>query len=321
MRSMKDEIHLKPIVNDNIIQSGMLKVSNGHEIYWVDWGNKSIKNPIFYIHGGPGSGFDESDFDKFDPIKHRVVFHDQRGSGRSTPFASIENNTTKDLIKDITKLKELLNFDKISLYGFSWGSTLALLYAINNPDKIEKMLIGGIYLARKEDNEFYLNGKTSTHFPEVWERFISFVPPEYRSKPAIYYKKMMFGNNEKNRKKFAKEWMFYEASILKLDYIPERIERSLNDFASESLSYLEAHYIFNNCFIDENFIIQNSSKLENIKIVIVQGRYDFICPPSGAYKLANSLKNKPILQIVMSGHSSSDTVQREVVKAYLNSLF
>lgn len=312
----------KPIENPHIIRSGRLNVGDGHEIYWVDWGNKAVNVPLFYIHGGPGGGFDASDFDRFDPLRHRVVFYDQRGAGRSTPFASIEHNTSADLVEDITKLRQELGFDKISLYGFSWGSALSLLYAIAHPDVVDKMLIGGIFLGRQADGIFYLHGQIASHFPEVWNRFISIVPEDERHDVAGYYKRMLFGSDETTRKKFAKEWMIYESSILKLDYRPEKIESELKEFADESLAYLEAHYILNDCFIEENFIINNADKLKDIeKIIIVHGRYDFICMPSAAYDLRAALGDNATLQFVMSGHSGSDPVQREAVKAYLNTLW
>ncbi len=209
---------------------------------------------------------------------------------------------------------------KISLYGFSWGSTLSLLYAIANPESVLKMLIGGIFLARKADNEFYLHGRIASHFPEVWDRFTALVPASERGNVSEYYKKMMTSNSEADRKRFAKEWMIYESSILKLDYVPSNIESELKDFSSESLSYLEAHYILNDCFIEENFIIKNADKLKNIETVIVHGRYDFICMPSAALDLSKALDGA-LLHFVTSGHSGGDNVQREVVRAYTNMLW
>jgi proline iminopeptidase len=314
---------LEPIEDAHIIRSGKLDVGDGHEIYWVDWGNIAVKEPIFYLHGGPGAGFSERDFQRFDPAKHRVVFHDQRGSSRSTPFAGTDHNTTQDLIADITKLRHALGFHKISLYGRSWGSTLALLYAIAYPEDINKMLVGGIFLARQVDNEFYFKGKVASHFPEAWERFSAMVPAQHKQNVSQYYKKMMgSGSSVNDRRRFAKEWMIYESSILKLDYVPDNIERSIAAFASESLAFLEAHYLLNNCFIDENFILDNISKLSTIeKIVIVHGRYDFICMPSAAYELRHALGDNALLHFVMSGHSGSDTVQREVEHAYSNILW
>lgn len=318
---MKPDL-LAPIENPHIIRQGHLDVGDGHSLYWVDWGNPDVTEPIFYLHGGPGSGFNDSDFDKFDPAKHRVVFHDQRGSGRSTPFASIEHNTTDDLLADINKIRDKLGFKKISLYGISWGSTLALLYAIANPEAITTMLIGGIYLTRIIDNDFYLRGGIASHFPEVWERFSSLAPDEHKHDVSGYYKQQLFGTDENIRKKFAKAWMLYESSILKLDYNPTKTERELQSFASESLAYLEAHYILNDCFIPENYIIQHAAKLQTIPtIVIVQGRYDFICAPRAAYDLHAAIGSNSRLHMVQSGHSTSDVVQREVLHAYISMLW
>jgi proline iminopeptidase len=311
---------LKPLKDKNINDSGMLNVGDGHQIYWVDWGNKNIDNPIFYLHGGPGGGFDEKSFDKFNPETQRVIFHDQRGSSRSTPFASIENNTTNDLVEDINKLINHLKLNKISLYGFSWGSTLALVYAIKYPDKVEKMLIGGIFLSRKVDEEFYLQGKIASHFPEVWNNFKSLVPDDNVS-VGEYYKKMMFGKDEKLRKKYAKAWMLYESSIVPMDYQPKRTKRELSKFSSESLAYLEAHYILNGSFMDDNWILENVHKIKNVETVIVHGRYDFVCMPSAALDLYYAMENKPLLHFTMSGHSTGETVAREVVKAYTNMLW
>lgn len=316
-----EEEALAPIEDNNIIRSGRLNVGDGHELYWVDWGNRDVKNPIFYLHGGPGGGFNEKHFRQFNPLKHRVVFHDQRGSGRSTPFASTSHNTSQDLVEDITKLKDELGFNKISLYGFSWGSTLSLLYAIANPGVVEKMLIGGIYLARKVDADFYMSGGVGSHFPEAWARFNGNVPEAERANVAGYYKKMMDSKDAAERERFAAEWLHYESSLFKLDYVPNESEKELMDFTSLALSYLEAHYILNDCFIEENYILNNAYKLHNIQIVIVHGRYDLICMPSGAYDLRQALGDKAILHFVTSGHARSDMVQREVVKAYLNLLW
>jgi proline iminopeptidase len=313
---------LKPISDPHIIRSGRLKVDGVHELYWVDWGNQEVENPIFYLHGGPGEGFTERAFDKFDPVRHRVVFHDQRGSGRSTPFASSTNNTTAELLDDINQLKDHLGFKSISLYGNSWGSTLALLYAIANPVKVTKMLIAGVFLARAEDIDYYLHGRVATHFPEAWEKFSGMVPDLQRSQVGQYYKNMMQSANAEERRRFAQQWMAYESAILSLDYQPASVERSLKDFASESLAYLEAHYLLNRCFIPENYIIDHTSKLNSLKqIVIVHGRYDFICLPSSAYDLSRALGKNAMLHFVTAGHAGGDTVKREVMRAYTNLLW
>ncbi len=312
------------IKNEHINDSGWLEVGNGHKIYWVDWGNPTLTQPIFYLHGGPGGGFSETSFEKFDPIRHRVIFHDQRGSSRSTPFASTKHNTTADLLHDITKLKDYLGFQTISLYGFSWGSTLALLYAIANPTSIDTMLIGGIFLARSSDDDYYLRGGVASHFPEVWQEFRQLAPTDTPDAAvADYYKTMLEAGDTATRQKFATAWLTYESSLLRLDYQPAKVAASLADFASPSLAYLEAHYILNHCFIAENYIIDHAASLRHInRIAIVQGRYDFICPPQAAYDLYHAIDApNTSLQLVESGHSGSDTVQRQVIHAYTMSLW
>jgi proline iminopeptidase len=317
----KNPEELKPIEDKNIIRTGKLNVGDGHEIYWVDWGNPSIDTPIFHLHGGPSNGFDEKNFQRFDPAMHRVIFHDQRGSGRSTPFASTKNNTTQDLIRDITKLKQELGFEKISLFGFSWGSTLALLYAIENADSIEKMLIGGIFLARQIDTDFYLNGNASHHFPEAWEKFTSAVPSSRRQNISKYYEEALRDLDDNERKKFFKEVSRFESSIFKLDYAPENLGDRFEDPKAELLAYLAAHYTVNNFFIEENYILNNIFKAKDIPTVIIHGRYDFICMPSAAYELKRTWGDNARVHMVVGGHSTGETVQREVIKAYTNMLW
>jgi proline iminopeptidase len=311
----------KPLEHNAITSSGYLDVGDGHEIYWIDWGNLKSENIIFYLHGGPGGGISESDFDKFDPEKHRVIFHDQRGSSRSRPFASIEKNETANLVEDIEKLRNHLEINKISLCGFSWGSTVALAYAIAHPNNVEKMLIGGIFLAREKDNDFYLGGGVASHFPEVWAEFSDMVPKDANEPVALYYKRMLLGEETNERSAFANAWLKYEAKLAFLDYNPKKIERELNDFASESLAYLEAHYLLNNCFMEENYILENAHTLNDIDVVIVHGRYDFICMPSAAIELQQAIGDSAKLHVLQAGHVRSETVAREVVEAYTTMLW
>ncbi|WP_150468427.1 prolyl aminopeptidase [Francisella sp. SYW-9] len=308
------------IKDTNIISSGYLDVGDNHSIYYVDWGNKNIEIPIFHLHGGPGAGFSKDNFSNFDPKRHRVIFHDQRGSGRSRFSSPFSNNTSWDLVSDICKLRKHLGFDKISLYGFSWGSTLALLYSIENPNIVEKMLIGGVFLAREIDIKFYIGGGgASTHFPEVWQRFRDNAPIHEKLdiKPH-FLQELLSSKNEDQKKRFAREWLVYESSLFQLDFTGKNLESELEDFASESVVFLEAHYILNKCFLKENYILDNAYKIKHIPITIVHGRYDFICMPSAAYELKKALDEETILHFVTSGHSNGDMVQREVVKAYLN---
>jgi proline iminopeptidase len=308
-----------PFADPHINDSGMLEVGDGHNIYWVDWGKPGVETPTFFLHGGPGQGIVDAHFDYFNPDIHRVIFHDQRGSARSTPFASTGANTTQDLIGDIEKLRKSLQIDKLSLYGFSWGSTLSLLYAIAHPEHVTNMIIGGIFLARDEDFDFFLGGEITSHFPEAWERFVSFVPSNQKDQPSKYYKRVFEGNDEQLKKKLAKEWLLYEASILKLEYEPKTMERDLDKISSASLAYLEAHYLLNNCFIEENYILDNTDKIANIPTIILHGRYDFICKPSAAIQLNRQLPQSK-LHIAASGHAP-DPALKEATLAYIRMLW
>lgn len=320
-----NEKEQKPLEHEAIIDSGFLDVGDGHSIYWVDWGNKDVKEPIFYLHGGPGGGIDQSDLEKFDPNTHRVIFHDQRGSSRSKPFCSIKNNTTQDLIGDIDKLRAHLGIDKISLFGTSWGATLALLYSIANPAAVTKMLIGAVYLARKEDEEFYIGGGVKNHFPEAWSQFKEVAPDLPDNEIRFHYKDVMFGDDAKKASEYAFNWMLYEVSTIGLTYDRKKSEQNTKRWFTESLAKLEAHYLLNNCFLEENYILNNADRLKDIEIVIIHGRQDFVCKPAAAIDLKNALVQaggNPILHMPATGHWIRQyPLGAELLQAYTNMLW
>ena len=193
---------------DNIIKKGYLKVSGGHQLYFEEWGNPDYP-PIFYLHGGPGSNFSDSNKLLFNPKKHHVIFHDKRGCGRSLPHASVQNNTTQDLIEDINRLADYLTIDKFSLAGGSWGSTLALLYTITHPERVKRLLLWSIYLARKFETDYVNEGHARYYYPEAWERFISNVPAENRKKGTEimkYFAEKMRSEKQEIAIKYALEW-------------------------------------------------------------------------------------------------------------------
>lgn len=307
------------------LSAGWLDVGNGHKIYYQDWGNPKAKTPIFFLHGGPGAGSKDRYKLPFDPMRQRVIFHDQRGCGKSTPFGSIKQNTTEHLINDISKLKKRLGINKISLVGGSWGSALCLCYAIENPAQVEKMLLWGTYLARQQDNDFiyYEVGK---HFPDVSQRFMSIVPKSKRSDIVNYYWSKFEDSDRWVQLKYAREWNLYEYSLMNLDAQTDLYRQETDSSEDEGEdeekelagAMLEAHYIKNNAFIPENYILKSASKIKNIPIILVHGRHDFVCPPDGAFALAQKLPNNVHLHVVMGGHARESTL-REVVKAYARS--
>lgn len=295
---MKKEVEYKPY------KQGYVSVSGGHKLYFELYGNPKGK-PLVYLHGGPGAGFSDRDKRFFDPKLWNVLLFDQRGAGRSRPFASSRNNTTWDLVKDIKYLIDKFNFKKPVIFGGSWGSTLALVYAISHPETVSGLILRGVYLSTKLENKHYVGGGVKNFFPEAWERFMSHVPPNQRHRVEAYYFEQMQSKDEKIKDIFTYEWSYYEMSLLKLKMSPRQVEKELKGFSYQSMSPLEAYYIANNCFLEENFILRNVNKIKNIPTLIVQGRYDFICPPISARTLHKKMRNST-LHLVIAGHSSSD---------------
>lgn len=293
-------------------KSGRLDVGDGHKIYYELCGNPKGK-PVLYLHGGPGSGVSPDARRFFNPRKYNVVLFDQRGAGKSTPFATLQNNTTWKLVGDINRLLNHLGIKKVCIFGGSWGSTLALVYAIKNPHRVAGMVLRGIWLCEKEDNEYYIGGGVSNFFPEAYERFISNVPKRLRRNAGSilgYYAQKMKSKNKKVRSKFIYEWARYEMSIFRLNMTEKAIKESMKDGHYKSLSPLESYYVKNMCFLPDNFILKNALRLRKIPVTIVHGRYDMICRPILAWKLHKALPRSK-LYFTISGHGSSDGNMKE----------
>ncbi len=294
--------------NTTPYQSGFVEVTNGHSLYYELYGNpKGI--PVIFLHGGPGAGFSDKDKQFFNKNRYNVLFFDQRGTSRSTPFGSIENNTTQHLIADINYLLDYFNFDKVYVFGGSWGSTLSLVYAIHNPERVLGLILRGIWLANQYGLDHYINGGIKEFFPDVWERFASLVPKG--ENPVSYYLQQMLCDNKEVSDKYAYEWAYYELSFYTINKMADPAEL-LDGFSYKSMAILEAHYIHNKCFIEEDFIMKNIDKIAHIPTSIVQGRYDFICSPIQAFRLHSGLKNAK-LNITNAGHSSSDAENKRML--------
>lgn len=294
-------------------KSGYLHVGNGHELYYEACGNpKGL--PTLFIHGGPGAGFSDHDKSCFDFKRQNVIFFDQRGAGRSRPFASIHDNTTWHLVNDIEFIRQTFNIEKLFLFGGSWGSTLALAYAVNYPKRVSGMLLRGIFLSTDAELIHYIGGGTRQYFPESWERFISQVPMKNRKQVARYYLKQMKSKNIRHRNKFAYEWAFYEISLAKLFLPAEEVKKFMKQFSYRSLAVLEAHYIANRCFFSKDYFKKRVHVLKPIPLSIVNGRYDVLTPPDVAYDLHKALP-KSKLQFVCSGHSATDEALGKALKS------
>jgi proline iminopeptidase len=306
-------------VNDH----GLLDVDHGHRIYWEDWGNPAGV-PVIFLHGGPGGGFNDSHKALFDADQHHVLFHDQRGCGRSTPFAETSNNTTPDLIDDIESLRRHAGWESAHVVGGSWGSTLALLYAIAHTRRVHSLVLWSIYLARHFDDEWVMNGPPRFFFPREWERFMATIPSQHRTNADTimkYYDGRLHHEDSSIARKYAVEWTLWENTLTSLDYDPVRNERDAETGpATLSIACLEAHYFTNGCFIPENHIINEALTLRGLPCTVVQGRFDMCTPPIGAWDLARAYGDQLHLRWVNAGHLRTDPEMHAALRDTLHAL-
>lgn len=298
--------------NPRTYKSGCLQVTGGHELYYELAGNPKGK-PVFFLHGGPGGGFSKKSKRFFNPKKFNIVLHDQRGSGKSKPFASLKNNTTQKLVEDIKTLANHLGIKKFFLFGGSWGSTLALAYAIKYPETVAGMVLRGIYLPSREENE-YFTYQARDKFPEQWKALASLVPERYIRKKQIdrYYYKKILSKNKKEKLKYVKAWARYEFSISSLKYSRKKVEEALKEVKSEAFSSIELHYLTHNCFMPANYIQKNIKRISRIPVSIIHGRYDCVCRPLSAYQLHKMLPKSTFI-LTTAGHSASDKENNEAM--------
>lgn len=283
------------------IREFFLDVGDGHQLYVQDWGYKDAKHPAIFLHGGPGSNCKDKFKLNFDPKKQRVIFFDQRGSGKSLPKGELRNNDSQKLVDDIEKIIRELKLSRVVLTGGSWGSCLALLFGIKYPDRVHGMVLNGIFTARKSEIEYLDKGGFKLFFPDLWDQYVATAPPKYKSDPSKYHYENIFSSDQALAKKSAYAYSEkLEGPLLNLDdrYEPEKFE----EFDPDAMK-IELHYLNNNCFLPEDYIFQNANKL-NLPVWLIQGRYDAVCPPITAYELDKLLPNSRLIWSV-SGHMIS----------------
>lgn len=283
-----------------------ISVDNLHTLYAEESGNQH-GIPIVYIHGGPGSGCDADNRCFFDPEKYRIILFDQRGSGKSTPHAELKNNTTPLLIDDLETIRKYLGIKKWLLFGGSWGSTLALLYAQAYPSKVLGMILRGVSLCQQQNLDwlYYKNG-VSHIYPDYWQEFIAIIPKSKQNNILQAYYKILISKNEIARMAAAKAWSRWEAMCATLDPCHKIEQRLNNPHLALSLARIECHYFINKCFIEENAILNNMEKIQHIKGIIIHGRYDMVCPLDNAYQLHKAWPNSNLIIIRNAGHSSRE---------------
>lgn len=298
-------------------RTGYLQVDPEHSIYWEESGNPQ-GSPILFLHGGPGSGTDPNQRRFFDPSYYRIILFDQRGSGKSIPLGSVKNNTTWDLVQDINKLRTFLEIDQCILFGGSWGSTLALSYAIKYPNHVKGLILRAIFLCQdKELDWFYKNGANYLS-PDPWQLFLAAIPAEQQDNLIAAYHKLLHAEDPLIREKAAANWIFWEYANSQL--IPDsNVTNLLNSpllftqftdlYAAkiEPIARIESHYFIHKGFFpSDRWILDHASTISHIPTTLIQGRYDLICPVVTAAELHRALPESRLQVIPNGGHSAEE---------------
>ena len=293
----------------------MLKVSDIHEIYLEECGNPAGK-PVVFVHGGPGGGARRDDRRFFDPNKYRIVLFDQRGCGRSTPHASLEDNTTWDLVADMEKIRAHLNIETWQVFGGSWGSTLALSYAIKHPAQVSELVLRGIFMLRRKELLWFYQEGCSRLFPDVWQEFLKPIPLVERADLISAYHRRLTSQNETVRLEAARAWSIWEGSTSKLVPDSNFIEHFSDARFAAAFARIECHYFVHGGFFpSENWIIENVEAIRHLPGTIVQGRYDVVCPPESAFELAQAWPEADLQIVCSAGHNAQEPGIRSALVA------
>ena len=288
--------------------SEMLEVSNGHSLYVEQTGNvKGI--PVLFLHGGPGAGIGKDYRRFFDPEKYWIIGFDQRGCGKSLPFGDLENNDSHALVDDVLLIQRHLKVKKWVLFGGSWGSTLALLVAIRQPESVVGLILRGIFLAREQDYTWYLeaSGGAAQLFPEYYQDFLVPIKDKLKDVSIVdAYYHIFKSDNEVQKMAAIKAWCLWETRISRLHCQFDENQLVTDVHSAISLALLECHYIKHQCFIAEDYILQNIEKIQHLPASIIHGRYDCVCKIEGAYSLSQVWQNSQLNIVPESGHSSGE---------------
>ncbi len=295
------------------IAEQQLEVSGGHRLYVQEWGNKNAQTPIIFVHGGPGSSCHDGHKQAFDPAGHRVIFFDQRGCGRSTPYGQLTDNTTADLVADISRIADHFGLATFVLRGGSWGSCLALAYAIAHPNRVSALILNGIFTASKRELDWFTRGEAATFFPEAWQRFLDATPPEHHHNPYAYHNARILGSDTSAVRASAHAVESLEGSLMKLD--ERRTPAPLSEQFDPVPCTILTHYFTQHNFMPERHILANAHAL-TMPVWVVQGRYDMVCPPITAYELHHAIPHSKLIWTA-AGHKSSERDTASTLQAIL----
>ncbi len=285
-------------------RTGRLPVGHGHELYFEESGNPHGK-PVVFVHGGPGAGTDPKQRRFFDPAAYRIVLFDQRGCGKSTPFASLEHNTTWDLVADMEVLREHLKIEQWQVFGGSWGSTLALAYAQAHPQRCTELVLRGIFLLRKWEIDWFYQEGTSHLFPDAWEQYLAAIPEAERGDLVQAYYRRLTSPDAKVRADAARAWSMWEGRTSYLLPNESYLSKTGEDAFADAFARIECHYFVNGGWLEnDKALLANVDKIRHIPGVIVQGRYDVVCPIETAWALHRAWPEADLRIVEDAGHAA-----------------
>ena len=295
-------------------RSGMLRLDGIHTMYWEESGNPQGV-PVVFLHGGPGAGSTPNHRRFFDPSHYRIIVFDQRGAGRSTPLGELRDNTTPLLIADSETLRRHQNLELWLVFGGSWGSTLALAYGEAHPDRCTGFVLRGIFLCRQSEIDWFLYGLKNI-FPEAWQAFVRMIPePERGDLLAAYYKRLTDPDPAVHMPA-ARAWSTYEGSCSTLLPSPDTVAYFASDVVALGLARMEAHYFTHDIFLPINSLLDNVARLRGIPAVIIQGRYDAVCPAVSAHDLHLAWPEAEFTVVAAAGHAAWEPgISAELVRA------
>ena len=296
--------------------SGFLPVSPLHTLYYEQCGNPHGK-PVVFLHGGPGGGTNAKCRRFFDPAVYRIVLFDQRGCGKSTPHAELTDNTTWDLVADIERVREHLGVDRWQVFGGSWGSTLALAYAQTHPDKVSELVLRGIFMLRRWELEWFYQKGCDALYPDAWETYLDAIPEVERGDLMSAYHRRLTSPDAKTRTDAARAWSVWEGATSFLWQDKSHIESSAEDEFALAFARIECHYFVNGGFFEhDDQLLRNVERIRNIPAVIVQGRYDVVCPLRSAWDLHRAWPEADLHIVQDAGHSAFEPgIVHELVEA------